>query len=96
MDRIITALFRRHPVRVNGNSQQQDCPLVAMKNFKETVLTMKNEVNELVFHHRPDLKLDAFNACQNKSVFPCGWIVARLVLISKEKGGGGVCIQTVV
>lgn len=55
---------------------------------------MKNQVNELVFHHWSDLQLDAFNACQNKSVFPCRWIVARLVLISEKKEE--VCIQTVI
>ena len=99
MDRIVRALFPRHPVRVDVNSAESvvDCPLFTMGELEEAVLTMKNrkapgpdgipaEVYKLVFRQRPELLLEAFNACLKEGIFPCRWKVARLALISKGKG----------
>ena len=99
MDRIVRALFPAHPVWDGdvGAESAEDCPLFSVKELEQAVLSMKNkkapgpdgipaEVYKLVFQHRPDLLLGAFNACLKEGIFPARWKVARLALIPKGKG----------
>lgn len=75
MNRIVGTLFSANPVQVSDNSVKgsEELPLFCIKGLEEVVPSMKNkegpepnsvltEVYKLVFHYRPDLLFEIFNA----------------------------------
>lgn len=83
--RTITNHVQADDKSVEGNG---DCPIFTMKELVPSI-KKKEEVPEpdgipaelyrLVFHHRPDLLLRAFNTYLKEGIFSSGLKVVRLV-----------------